>query len=88
MVWSSRRLFITEPNDQYKSEHPLCGVCECPLNLMLGPVIRTPLLDRISIQFQFTVGNTVTEILFKVALNTITQGYLNPTSLDSDCKFC
>ena len=50
----------------------LCGVCECPLNLMLGPVIRTPLLDRISIQLQFTLGNTLTEILFKVALNTIT----------------
>jgi hypothetical protein len=88
MVWSSRRLFITGPNDQYKSEHPLCGVCECPLNLMLGPVIRTPLVDRMSIQLQFTLGNTVAEILFKVALNTIIQGYLNHTSLDSDCKFC
>ena len=25
---------------------------------MLGPVIRTPLLDRMSIQLQFTLGNT------------------------------
>jgi len=25
---------------------------------MLGPVIHTPLLDRISIQLQFTLGNT------------------------------
>jgi hypothetical protein len=34
------------------------GVCECPVNLMLGPVIRTPLLDRMSNQLQFTLGNT------------------------------
>ena len=33
-------------------------VCECPVNLMLGPVIRTPLLDWMSIQLQFTLGNT------------------------------
>jgi hypothetical protein len=25
------------------------GVCECPVNLMLGPVICPPLLDRMSI---------------------------------------
>jgi hypothetical protein len=25
---------------------------------MVGPVIRTPLLDRMSIQHQFTLGNT------------------------------
>jgi hypothetical protein len=25
---------------------------------MLGPVIRTPLLDQMSIQLQFTLGNT------------------------------
>ena len=31
-----------------------CGGCECPVNLILGPVIRTPLLDQISIQLQFT----------------------------------
>ena len=28
------------------------------VNLMLGPVIRTPLLDRMSIQLQFIFGNT------------------------------
>jgi hypothetical protein len=39
-------------------EHLLCGVCECPINLMLGPVIHTLLLDRMSIQLQFTLGNT------------------------------
>ena len=35
-----------------------CGVCECPVNLMLGPVICIPLLDRMSIQHQFTLANT------------------------------
>jgi hypothetical protein len=39
-----------------ESEHIHCGVCECPVNLMLGPVIRTLLLDRMSIQLQFTLG--------------------------------
>jgi hypothetical protein len=31
------------------------GWPECPVNLMLGPVIHTPLLDRMSIQLQFTL---------------------------------
>ena len=35
-----------------------CGGCECPVNLILGPVIRTPLLDQMSIQLQFTLWNT------------------------------
>ena len=33
-------------------------LCECPVNLMLYPVIRTPLLDRMAVQFQFTFQNT------------------------------
>jgi hypothetical protein len=57
VAMSSKRLFITGQNDRYESEH-LCGVCDDPVNLMLGPVIRTPLLDRMSIQLQFTLGNT------------------------------
>jgi hypothetical protein len=28
--------------------------------LMMGPVIHTPLLDRMSTQLQFTLGNTKT----------------------------
>jgi hypothetical protein len=32
--------------------------CECHVNLMVGPVIRTPLLDRMSIQLQFILGST------------------------------
>ena len=57
-VRSSRKLFITGPNDQLESEHLLCGVCECPVNFILGSVIRTPLLDRMVIQLQFTFQNT------------------------------
>ena len=34
------------------------GVCECPVNLMLGPVIHTPLLNQMSIQLQYTLGTT------------------------------
>jgi hypothetical protein len=30
---------------------------------MLGPVIHTPLLDRMSIQLQFTLGNTVSQCI-------------------------
>ena len=37
------------------------GVCDSPVNLMLGPDIHTPLLDQMSIQLQFTFGNTVFE---------------------------
>jgi hypothetical protein len=44
--------FITGPNDQYESD---LITSECPVNLMLGPVIRTPLLDQMSIQLQFTL---------------------------------
>jgi hypothetical protein len=58
VAMSSKRLFITGQNDRYESEHLLCGVCDDPVNFMLGPVIRTPLLDRMSIQLQFTLGNT------------------------------
>ena len=35
----------------------ISGVCECPVNLMLGPVFLTPVLDRMSILLQFTLGN-------------------------------
>ena len=48
VVMSSKRLLMTGPNDQQESEHFLCGVCEFPVNLMLGPVICTPLLERMS----------------------------------------
>jgi hypothetical protein len=37
--------------------------CECHVNFMVGPVIRTPLLDRMSIQLQFTFGNTGLNVL-------------------------
>jgi len=37
--------------------------CECHVNFMAGPVIRTPLLDRMSIQLQFTLGNTGLNVL-------------------------
>ena len=56
----SKRLFITGPNDQQESQHLLSGVCECSVNLMLGPVIHTPLLDRMSIQLQLTLRNVNT----------------------------
>jgi hypothetical protein len=36
---------------------------ECHVNFMVGPVIRTPLLDRMSIQLQFTLGNTGPNVL-------------------------
>jgi hypothetical protein len=37
-------------------------VNQCSVNLMLGPVIRTPLLDRMFIQLQFTLGYTVRKL--------------------------
>jgi len=37
--------------------------CECHVNFMVVPVIRTPLLDRMSIQLQFTLGNTGPNVL-------------------------
>ena len=58
---SSKNLFAPVKGYSLLDQRPvgICGICECPVNLMLGPVIRTPLLDRMSIQFQFTLGNTV-----------------------------
>jgi hypothetical protein len=48
--------------------------------LMLGPVIRTPLLDRMSIQLQFTVGNTALCQYFKwtieFTITIITRTYI------------
>ena len=47
-----------------ESEHLLCGVCECPVNLMLGPVICTLLLNRMFIQLQLTNRETLVYLLF------------------------
>jgi len=67
---------MTGPNDQQESEHFLSGVCEFPVNLMLGPVICTPLLERMSIQLQFTLGNTdTTDIFFFCVENYVITFY-------------
>jgi len=68
VAMSSKHWFSTVKDysilDHQESEHLLCGGCECPVNLMLGPVICIPLLDRMSIQVQFTLGNTGTVSIF------------------------
>jgi hypothetical protein len=49
-----------------ESEQLLCGVCKCPVNLMLSPVICILLLYLMSIQLQFALGNTGLDMLASV----------------------
>jgi hypothetical protein len=89
VTMSSKRLFITGPNDLSESEHILCGVCECPVNLMLGPVIRTPLLDRMSIQLQFTLRNTVVASVHEFYVLEKKMHYVNTKTLfTTPCVLC
>jgi hypothetical protein len=48
-------------------------VCECPVNLMLGPVIHTPLLDHFD---------------FEILILHLKWEFINTHKKDCNCKSC